>query len=134
MAVTPYLAVRGAPDALKFYEEVFGGVAYHVVKDDESGTIVHARVRLAGGEIHVHEYSEGEVLGVAAPHITGSTSVSVRLLLDSCANVDRVFARAIDSGAKIAMAPANACWNEYYGRFLDPFGHAWAIGALLDDN
>jgi PhnB protein len=67
--------------------------------------------------------------GAVAPSGTGR-SMSIMLYTD---DVDAVFKRAVDAGAKSIEAPADMFWGDRMGHLMDPFGHQWAIATHKED-
>jgi len=43
-------------------------------------------------------------------------------------NVDALWKRAVDAGAKVEMQLDNMFFGERYGQLSDPFGHSWSLG------
>ena len=58
-------------------------------------------------------------------------SVTVNINLPKAADVDEVLARAEKAGARITMPAGDMFWGAYYGRLIDPFGHAWSFAHQL---
>jgi PhnB protein len=48
-------------------------------------------------------------------------------------NVDEVFKRAIDAGAKQLRPVADQFYGDRMGTLEDPFGHVWSIGTHVED-
>ena len=46
----------------------------------------------------------------------------------NAAGVDATFARAVEAGAEVVIAPARRPWG-YTGTFADPDGHLWSVVA-----
>ncbi|MEL6289826.1 MAG: VOC family protein [Pseudomonadota bacterium] len=128
MAVAPYLAIVDARRALVFYSAAFGAEIFDLV-EHENGCVVHAKMRLAGAVVMVHEHIAGEVVGIDAPSLGGHSSVTIRCGLETAAEVDALIERAVRHGAEVTAGPAVMRWGEYYGRLRDPFAHIWAFGA-----
>jgi len=42
-------------------------------------------------------------------------------------NVDEVWNRAVENGAKVDQQLDNQFWGERYGQLRDPFGHSWSL-------
>ena len=131
MPVCSYISVPDAPAAFSFYEAAFGADVFHRGEGDDEKN-VHARFRIVDSVIMLYEHTPGEPPGIVTPDAAGMTTVTLRVLLETRAAADRVFDGARAHGAKIGAAPENVPWNEYYGRLTDPFGHAWAFGALIE--
>ncbi len=129
--IQAHICVKGAPEALAFYQQAFGGVCTfkQMAKDDER--VLHANVELFGGEVMLHdEFPEygGDVL---APSSLGGASVALNVNLPTPAEVDAIVAQAKAAGATVTCEPADMPWGARYGRVRDPFGHVWAFNAPL---
>jgi uncharacterized glyoxalase superfamily protein PhnB len=48
-------------------------------------------------------------------------------------DVDSLFGRAIDAGARVVMPVADQFWGDRYGILHDPFGHRWSIASRIED-
>ena len=122
-ALTPYLAVSGAWDALSWYADALDawqkGEPY-VMPD---GSVGHAELEIAGGVLMLSE--EHPEIGVVAPLPGEGAPVTVHL---SVADVDAVIDRAVASGAALERAPADYDYGRN-GVFRDPFGHRWLVSS-----
>jgi uncharacterized glyoxalase superfamily protein PhnB len=128
-AALPYLAVRGAREAIDWYVDALGAtlVGDPIVMDD--GRIGHAELAFGGGVLYLaDEYPE---IGLKAP---APQSVSVSLMLP-VVDTDAVLERARAGGAEVQREP----YENYGSRtaaIIDPFGHRWMLsgpvtGALV---
>jgi hypothetical protein len=57
----------------------------------------------------------------------GSGSMAVAINLESEADVDEFYARAVDAGADPVKPPAKAFWGGYTGNFRDLDDHLWEV-------
>ena len=48
-------------------------------------------------------------------------------------NVDAMYKRALDAGARADMPVENMFWGDRYGRVVDPFGQPWSIATHTRD-
>jgi PhnB protein len=48
-------------------------------------------------------------------------------------DVDAVFQRAIEAGAKELRAPEDRFYGDRSGEFEDPFGHRWSVASHVED-
>ena len=48
-------------------------------------------------------------------------------------DVDRVFNRAIEAGAKSQQALKDQFYGDRSGTVIDPFGHVWTIATHVED-
>ncbi len=60
----------------------------------------------------------------------GGTSFSISMVVP---NVDEVFARAIEHGARSVYPVADQFYGHRSGRLYDPFGHCWVISTVIED-
>lgn len=119
--VVPYLAVRGAADALDWYADVFAAVEVMRVTGDD-GRVGHAEFTVGAARFHLaDEYPE---IGVVGPESLGGTSVALHLTVD---DVDAWYARAVDAGATPHGEPADQAHGARHGTLVDPFGHRWML-------
>lgn len=127
-AVTPYLIVDGATDAIAFYAQAFG--ATEVMRLDAPGTdmIVHAEIDLDGARIMLADANPD--WHVRSPKSIGGTPVSLMIY---CKDADAVFARAVAAGATTVMSMNDTFWGARFGQVQDPFGHLWSIATQVSE-
>jgi PhnB protein len=120
-AIVPYLAVRGALDAIDWYRRALG--AREVVRyTADDGLIGHAEIAIGGARLMLSdEYLE---YGAASPDHLGGTSVALYL---DVPDVDAVFERAVAAGASVRREPADQPYGERSCQFVDPWGHRWMV-------
>lgn len=125
--LVPYLAVAGAAAAIDWYAEVFGAVeVLRVVGDD--GRLGHAEVSVGSARIMLSdEYPE---YGVHSPTSLGGSATTLHLTV---ADVDAVYARAVEAGATAVTEPADQPHGARHGNLVDPFGHRWMISQDVED-
>jgi PhnB protein len=119
--VTPYLAVRGAEAAIKFYTKAFGAkeVLRHETPD---GRIMHSRLKIGDSFVMISDiYEESKS---RTPPTPDGPSVTLHLYLP---NVDTIWASALKAGATVEMPLDDMFWGERYGQLSDPFGHHWSL-------
>jgi PhnB protein len=124
--ITPHLVVRGAGKAIDFYKRAFGAEE-RVRMDDPGGKVMHAEIKIGDSFVMIADEYPG--MGNPAPSKEGSPVV-LNLFTD---DVDALWKRATDAGAKVTMPLANQFWGDRYGQLQDPFGHAWALGQHVED-
>jgi PhnB protein len=123
--VTPYLAVRGAAEALAFYQKAFGAQVADQMTDDE-GRIGHAEIRIGDGRIYLAD--EHPEIGFISPASLGGSAVMIEMTVP---DVDSVMQRAVDAGATVARPAADQDYGWRNGKLLDPFGHTWMISTPI---
>src|SRR5262249_62394474 len=48
-------------------------------------------------------------------------------------DVDAMFNKAVQAGAKPAMPPADMFWGDRMAKLVDPFGHHWSLATHKED-
>ncbi len=126
--VTPHLVVKGAREAIAFYEKAFGAEA-HYCMDGPNGSVMHGEIRIGDSLVYIADEWPGMEYFLAPTSIKG-TACSLHIY---CADVDAAYKRAIDAGATVVMEPMDAFWGDRYGRLRDPFGHEWSLATHVAD-
>ncbi len=119
--VTPYLAIRGAADAIEWYKKAFGATEISRIPSP-GGMLMHADLRIGDSRLFISDVFPGSDMKDARD--LGSTPVNLHLHSKS---VDALWKSAVDAGAKVTMPLENQFWGDRYGRLIDPFGHSWAL-------
>jgi len=126
-AVTPYLALRGAAQAIEFYKKAFGAKEIMRMPGPE-GKIGHAEVQI--GDARVMLADEFEAMGFLGPQTRGGSTVQLYLYVK---DVDATFARAIAAGAKLVRAVEDQFYGDRSGSIEDPFGHLWHVSTRKEE-
>jgi PhnB protein len=126
-AVTPYITVKGADEAIAFYKKAFGAEeTFRMPAPD--GKIAHAEITIGGAHIMLSDESpEWKAL---SPTTIGDSGSSIMLYLP---DVDIVIKRAVDAGATLTMEVADQFWGDRMGSVTDPFGHKWTVATHVED-
>ncbi len=126
-SVIPYLIVRGADEAVKFYQHIFG--AKEILRiDAPGGKVGHSELAIGDMKIFLaDECPEGEFLG---PLSIGGTAISLVVYVE---DVDTVFERAVEHGSKAIRPVADQFYGDRSGSIQDPFGHIWNIATHQQD-
>jgi PhnB protein len=126
-SVTPYLIVNGAQKAIDFYCNAFD--AQHVMQMPlPDGGIAHAKIKIGDAYIMLSDTcSEDHFKG---PKELGGSPVSLMLYVK---DVDSVFTKAIELGAKQVRPVHDQFYGDRAGTLEDPFGHVWIVGTHKED-
>ncbi len=125
--VTPYLIVKGAVEAIAFYENAFG--AKEVMRmADPTGKVGHAEIKI--GDSRVMLADEVPEMGFRGPTTFGGSPVSLLLYVK---DVDKVVAQATFAGAKIVRPVEDKFYGDRAGSIEDPFGHTWTVATHVED-
>jgi len=125
--VTPYLYVKGAAKAIELYKSAFG--ATEIVRvPGPNATIAHAEIKIGDSRIMLGE--ERPEMGARSPQALGGTPIVLHLYVD---NVDGVFKKAIDAGAKQDRPIKNEFYGDRTGTLTDPFGFQWHVATHVEE-
>lgn len=125
--VTPYLAIKGAADAIAFYKKVFG--AKEIMRmPGPGGTIGHAEVAIDGNRIMLAD--EFPDMNFKSPRAFGGTAVHLNVYIK---NVDAVVKKAVAAGAKLLRPVQDQFYGDRSGSLEDPFGHVWHFATHIKD-
>ncbi len=124
--VISYLRVKGAPQAISFYQKVFGAKETFRLSEP-SGRVGHAELEIGGCKVMLSdEYPEHDILG---PESLGGVAAAMYLQVD---NVDQLWADVIAAGATVVTPLADQFYGERSGKIRDPFGHHWMLSETIE--
>lgn len=127
-AVTPYLSLRNAGEALAFYKRAFGARELMRMEMPGSGKIGHAEMKIGDSIVMMaDEFPEMDFLG---PKSRGGTSVTLHLYVRDC---DRVFETAVAAGARVVRPLKDEFYGDRTGTIEDPFGHIWSVSTHKEE-
>ena len=124
-SVTPYLAINGAAQAIDWYKKAFGAKEL-VRQEGPEGKLIHARLRIGDSIVMMSDVFPGATH--KDPIELGATSITLHIY---CKNVDALWKRAVEAGAKVGMQLDDMFWGERYGQLTDPFGHSWSLSMQI---
>ena len=125
--VTPYLCVDGAAAAIDYYQRVFGATE-RMRMPGPNDTIGHAEIQIGTGIVMLSDpFPE---MGALSPKALGGTPVTVSVYVE---DVDTIFERAVEAGAKALRPVENQFYGDRAGSFEDPFGHRWHVASHVED-
>jgi PhnB protein len=130
--ISPMLAVSDGNAAIEFYKAAFGArVLWRLGEDD-----VVAGLEIDGAKFFLA--SESPEYGTRGPSSAGFTTVRIELFVDDPVAVHK---KAVAAGAtehspvtedKYEMAGPRPIKRMLQGAVLDPSGHLWLIGKILE--
>ena len=115
------LNLRGASEALAFYQKALGAVERFRMPDGNGG-VMHGEMQI--GDCVVMFCDESPEWGALSPASVGGCPLSLNLYVPDC---DALTAQAASAGAEILRPPTTYPWGERSAMILDPFGYRWAI-------
>jgi PhnB protein len=131
-SVTPYLTVKGATEAIAFYQKAFGAKENMRMPAQDGKRLMHADLAINGGQLFLSdEFAEHG--GPSAPTAAQPSAVAVALAFAKPAQVDATFKQAVSAGATGVMEPADQFWGARFAMVTDPFGHRWMLNAPLPE-
>jgi PhnB protein len=125
--VTPHLVVRDAGQASEWYQRALGAEERSRIPLP-NGTVM--TVELWFGDSPVMVASEFPEQGIVSPLTLGGTYGALQIATD---DVDTLWKRALDAGAKVFHPLADTFWGERHGQVIDPFGHRWGLSQRIRD-
>jgi PhnB protein len=125
--ISPYLSVDGASAAIEFYGSVLGATE-RMRMPAPDGRIGHAELQIGDSVVMLaDEYPE---MGIRGPKAIGGSPVTLSVYVE---DVDDVFQRALDAGAKAVRPVEDQFYGDRSGQFEDPFGHRWSVSTHVED-
>jgi PhnB protein len=125
--ITPNLVVNDGVKAIDFYKKAFGAEERFRMPGPD-GKIMHAELKIGDSIFMLAE--EMPEMGGKSPKAYGGSPVGFYLYVE---NVDAIWKRAVDAGAKPVMPLTDMFWGDRTGRLEDPFGHSWSPAQHVKD-
>ncbi len=126
-SVTPYLIVKGAANAIEFYQRVFNATELmRLVAPD--GKVGHAEIQIGDSRIMLAD--EHPEMNLLAPRSPGTSGASICLYVE---NVDEVVSQAISAGAKVQRPLQDQFYGDRSATLEDPFAHVWTVATHIED-
>jgi len=125
--ITPYLVVKGAAEAMQFYQNAFG--AKEIMRlDQPDDRIGHAEMQI--GDARFMLADEFPDMKILSPQTLGGSGTGLLLYVD---NVDHVFNQAVRAGATVDRPLQNQVYGDRNATLIDPSGHKWTIATHIED-
>lgn len=122
-SVTPFLSIKDAEKAIKFYQKAFGAKVIELHKTPD-GKVMHSVIKIGTSLMMIADEFPESGCGMASPATLNGTSVGLHLYVE---DVDATFNQAVSAGATINRPVQDMFWGDRYGQLQDPFGHRWSI-------
>jgi PhnB protein len=117
--VSPYLVVTGVAQLIEFTKQAFGATEVHLSKRPD-GSVQHAEVKIGDSIVMMGEGGPG------GKHFPGMLHLYME-------DVDAVYQRAVQAGAKSVREPADQPYGDRSGGVEDTFGNQWWISTHVKD-
>lgn len=126
-SLTPYLVIKGAQDAITFYQQAFNATLL-LCLDMPDGSVAHAEMRVGNSSFMFSE--ESIEMGFTSPQTLGGSCVTLMVYTE---DVDVFFQQAIAAGCEAIRPVENQFYGDRAGTLKDPFGHIWTIATHVED-
>jgi PhnB protein len=124
--VTPYLCVRGAAQAMEFYQRALG--AQEIMRmPGPGGKLMHCEFQIGDSRVYMSDEVGGRV---RSPRALKGSTVGLHVYVPDC---DALFNRAVGAGCKVVMPLMDMFWGDRFGQIADPYGHVWTISTHVED-
>lgn len=117
--VTPYIVVTGVGKLIDFAKQAFGAIEVYLSKRPD-GTVMHAEIKIGDSIVMMGEAAGGGKHFPAMLHLYME-------------DVDAIYQRAIEAGAKSLREPADQIYGDRTGGVEDAFGNQWWIAKHIED-
>lgn len=118
-SITPYIIVPNVRSLIEFLESAFGANLDNI-KERSDESVMHAEMQIGDSKIMMGEPTE----------TFGSMPGCIYLYVPDC---NATYIKAIESGGKSIMKPANMPSGERYGGIEDLCGNQWWIATHLGE-
>jgi PhnB protein len=98
------------------------------VRSGVEGKIGHAELEIGDSVIMLADANAD--MDVRSPKSIGGTPIALHVYVE---DVDSVFGRAMEAGAKQLRPIENQFYGDRSGQFEDPFGHRWNVATHVED-
>ena len=126
-SITPYLAIRGAAEAIEFYKKAFGAMEL-MRMPGPAGKLGHVEIKVGDSKVMLAD--ESEQMNFLGPQARGGTPVHIHVYVK---DVDATVAKAVELGAKMMRQVQDMFYGDRTGAIEDPFGHFWHIATHVRD-
>lgn len=127
-SITPTFVFKDARKAIEFYKRAFGAQEHYAMPGPDGKGVMHAEVGIGDSIIMMGEENPQHTCRSA--ETLGESPISFYHYVE---NVDQVFNRAVEAGAKVTMPVEEMFWGDRMGAVRDPFGYTWMIATHTRD-
>lgn len=125
--LTPHIVVKDVVEAIAWYTKAFGAQEIMRIPAPD-GSIIHAEVKIGNSPLMLAAASEQ--WQSKDPNMIGGTAVTLHIYTE---DVDALYKKATDAGAKGTQPPEDVFWGDRYAKMNDPWGHQWSIATHIAD-
>ena len=124
--MTPYLTVREAGAAIKFYGKAFVAKEPFRLKGKD-GRIGHAELRM--GDCIVMPSDEFPEMGTVGPLSMGGSPMKLQIAVKS---TDAFIAKALAAGPVLVRPAHDQFYSYRSGIVMDPFSYSWGVSSRIE--
>jgi PhnB protein len=117
--VTVDLNLKGAAEAIEFYQQAFGAEEHRPPMPGPNNTVMHAELKIGNSIVMLADAMMGP-----------PTQSSCHLYVE---DADAWWKRATAAGAQVVLAIHDAFWGDRYGVLSDRWGNRWGIATHQED-
>ena len=125
--VTPHIILSNAREAAEFYQKALGAEILFTMPGP-GDSVMHGEMKI--GDSVVMFCDEFEQSKAFSPSHYGGTPVMLMVYTE---DVDALFERAVNAGARVIMAPEDMFWGDRFATVIDPYGHQWNLATHRED-
>ena len=126
--LTPGFCVRGAAQAIDFYQRAFGAKERMRLMKPDGKTVAHAEMEIGDSLFMLGE--EDLAMGSRSAQTLGGSPVNFYIYVE---DVESAVKRALTVGAKSVMPISDMFWGDRVGGVEDPFGQKWTLATHTKD-
>ncbi|MFO0726227.1 MAG: VOC family protein [Myxococcota bacterium] len=127
--VQVHLVQTDSAKAIEFYKKAFGAEELYRMPGP-GNMVMHAEVRIGNSVVMMaDENLEMNPMAKAPEHAKAFTAG----IMIYSEDVEKLWKRAVDAGAKVEMPLADQFWGDRYGQLSDPWGHRWSLAQHIED-
>lgn len=116
--IIPSLTVDDADAAIGFYDRVFGVEINNAMR--KNGRILHAEIFVANTRMMIMR----DMMGILTSDRQSRQPIVLYVYVR---NVDSIFSKAVNAGARVEYPVKNSFYGDRVGVIIDPFNVVWNI-------
>jgi catechol 2,3-dioxygenase-like lactoylglutathione lyase family enzyme len=116
------LGVRDFSASLRFYRDGLGFNAHNYAEGDD-----HVMFAMEGTWLSLYPRDKLADDATVPDDRAGFSGVTLAHNVGSKAEVEAVFAQAVEAGARAVKPPQDVFWGGYHAYFADPDGQLWEV-------
>jgi PhnB protein len=125
--LTPYITVKDAASAIRFYQDAFGATEMFRLTEP-GGKIGHAELQFGDATLMLSdEYPD---FGALSPQAIGGSPMKLHLYVP---DADTAVERALKAGATLVRSIKDEFYGDRVGMVADPFGYSWFVSSKKEE-